>query len=298
MELAALSGQFDFLTKCAVEFEAEQKKSIDIKGETETVQTDIEELTSSKDGKSKETEVSNAELESAIAALDEAAKTMANANAQKLENDKASVGVLEPAVARKADAIKETESLAGEIVTLQTSIEQAQNSNKDSVTESESSVIAKSTELKNHKDRLDKARGDFEQLQKDGAVAQEELVEELNGYKEFTSKFEAATTAEMTNLATLKEERRETRVALIEKRKAELDVVEDAHQSDIENLKRLHAYLEEQKELKHLIDDKGVELDEDGNEIDPIEYEDDGDDFSTSSTMKNEDGSPAVKRGD
>ena len=41
---------------------------------------------------------------------------MADANAKKLEYDKATVEVLEPAVARKADAIKYMERLAGKVL--------------------------------------------------------------------------------------------------------------------------------------------------------------------------------------
>ena len=62
MELAALSGQLDFLIKQAADFQAEQKRSGDMKVEFEEVQRDIAELTSSKDRKSKEAEASNAVL--------------------------------------------------------------------------------------------------------------------------------------------------------------------------------------------------------------------------------------------
>ncbi|KAL7526815.1 hypothetical protein ACHAXR_003425 [Thalassiosira sp. AJA248-18] len=295
MELAALSGQLDFLAKQGAEFEAEQQKSTTFKIDAEEVQRDIGELTSSKEGKSKEADASNAELLSAIAAFEEASKAVTDSNAEKAENEKATVEVLEPAVARKADAIKEKEELAGEVVELQKTIEQAQNSNKDSVADSETKVTAKSNELKDHKGKLEEARTSFEQLQKDDAIAQENLSSELNEYKEFAVKFEAATKAEIDRLEVLKRERVDARVSQLEKRRSGLDAIEDSQMSDVDNLKQLNSYLQEMKELKGKIEEGEIAFDENGDELQPIGLDDDGHDDRDD--MKNEDGSPAVKRG-
>ena len=280
-ELAALSGQLDFLTKQSAEFEAEQKKSSDMKVEAEAVQGDIVELTSSKEGKTKEAEASNADLQSALAALEDATKAVADINAEKLANDKATVEALEPAVARKAEAIKEKESLTSEVVELQKSIELAQSNDTDTATTSETKVIVKSNELKEHKGKLDKARADLDALQKDEATST--LSSELNEYKEFAAKFEAATKAEIDRLAVLKQERADARDEQIKKRSEENELLEKEQRSDVENLKQSYSVLTEKKELSAKIE---VGIIEDGeDELDFVEPNDDID------TMASEDGS-------
>eukprot|EP00579_Thalassiosira_antarctica_P009847 CAMPEP_0201914782 /NCGR_PEP_ID=MMETSP0903-20130614/4872_1 /ASSEMBLY_ACC=CAM_ASM_000552 /TAXON_ID=420261 /ORGANISM="Thalassiosira antarctica, Strain CCMP982" /LENGTH=627 /DNA_ID=CAMNT_0048450239 /DNA_START=92 /DNA_END=1975 /DNA_ORIENTATION=- len=270
IELAALSGQLDFLIKQAADFEAEQKRSGGMKVEFEEVQRDIAEVISSKDRKSKEAETSNADLQSATTAFEDASKAVADANAEKLENDKATVEVLEPAVARKADAIKDKEKLAGEVLgELQKSIEQAQSENKDSVTNSETKVVAKSNELKEHKANLDKAFADFDALKKDDTTAQATFSSEFNEYKEFATKFEAATKAEYDRLEVLKRDRLDARVVHLEKRRSDLGVIEDAQRNDVENLRELHEYLQEMKETKAAIEEAEIEE----AEIEEVEIE-------------------------
>ena len=144
-ELAELSGQLDFLVKQAAEFEAEQKKSVDMEVEMENVQSDVAEVVSTKEGKSKEGLTSNADLQSAVSTFEEASTVVAKSVAEKEDNDKAMVDVLEPANARKVGAIKEKEKLAGDIVAMQKTIEEAQNN--DPATGVEAKVVAKSNEL-------------------------------------------------------------------------------------------------------------------------------------------------------
>mmetsp|Transcript_18946 Transcript_18946/g.39933 ORF Transcript_18946/g.39933 Transcript_18946/m.39933 type:complete len:594 (-) Transcript_18946:285-2066(-) len=268
-ELAALSGQLDFLMKQATEFEAEQKRSIDMKVEMEKVQRDIADLTSSKEEKAKEAEASNADLRSAVAAFEDASKAVAEANAEKLENDKATVEVLEPAMARKAEAVKEKERLAGEVVELQKSIEKAQIDSKEAVANSATQLATKSNELKDHQAKLDRARADFDELKKDDAAAQANLANELNEYKDFATKFEAATKAEVDRLNLLKNERTEARVVHLEKRRSDLGAIEDAQRKDVENLRSALAYVQEMKELKNKMDESEIVLDENGDEVQP-----------------------------
>ena len=132
-ELAELSDQLDFLVKQAAEFEAEQKKSVDMKVEMEDVQSDVAEVVSTKEGKSKEGVTTNADLQSAVSIFEEASTVVAKSVAEKEENDKAMVDVLEPANARKVGAIKEKEKLAGDIVSMQKTIEEAQNNDPATV---------------------------------------------------------------------------------------------------------------------------------------------------------------------
>jgi len=296
-ELAALAGQYDFLIKQAAEFESEQKRSSDIRVKSKEVQRDIAELKSSQERKSKEAEVSNADLESATKAFEDASKAMADANAEKLENDKSTVEILEPAILRKANAIKEKEKIASEVVELQKSIEQQQSDNQENLTNLETKVSAKSNELKEHKAKVDNAHADFDALKKDDATAQTTLSSELNEYKEFATKFEAATVAERTRLEVLKTERTETRLAHLEKRRSGLGAIEDAQRSDIDNLRELCAYLQESKEKAATIKEAEVVLDENGDEV---EAKNDG---GYDGRDDNEDeveahaGSPSVKRG-
>jgi len=297
-ELAALAGQYDFLVKQAAEFEAEQKRSSDMKAESEEVQRDIAELKSSQEGKSKEAEVSNADLESATKAFEDASKAVDDANAQKLENDRSTMEVLEPAILRKANAIKEKEKIASEVVELQKSIEQQQSDNQETLTNLETKVSAKSNELKEQKTKLDNAHVDFDALKKDDATAQTTLSRELNEYKEFATKFEAATIAERTRLEVQKTERTETRLAHLEKRRSDLGAIEDAQRSDIDNLRELCAYLKEAKKKVATIRDAEVVLDENGDEIEAkndVGYDSDRDD--NVDELEAHAGSPSVVRG-
>ena len=71
-ELAELAGQLDFLVKQTEQFEAEQKKSADMKVETEEIERNVAEVVSNKEDKTKEAEASNADLQSALASFEEA----------------------------------------------------------------------------------------------------------------------------------------------------------------------------------------------------------------------------------
>ena len=284
-ELAKLEGQLDFLVKQTEQFEAEQKKSADMKVETEEIERNVAEVVSNKEDKTKEAEASNADLQSALSSFEEATTAVAEANAEKVENDKAMVEVLEPANVRKADAIKEKENLAGEVVALQNTIEQAQNSNKETATNSEAKVVAKTNELKEEKTKLDKARAELEEMKKNDSTAESTLLGELKEYKEFAKKFEAATKAEVDRLAVLKRERIEARLEHIARRRSELDVVESSNRDDIDNLKQLNSYLQEMKGKKALIEEEAL-LDRNGIRIE-ISF---SQEYDTAS-IANEDGS-------
>jgi len=265
-ELEDLTSQLDFLVKQAAEFEAEQKKSIAMKVETEEVQSGIIETTSSKEAKTKEAEASNADLQLALESFEQANTAVAESNAEKRENDKAVIDVLEPANVRKADAIKEKEKIAGEIVELQKSIEQAQTEQTDAASSSDAKVIAKSNELKEQKAKLDKARADFEEMQKNDIASAETRASELKEYKEFASTFEAATKAEVDRLAVLRRERVDARVEHLERRKSDLATLEDGNTIDIENLKECKSYLQEMKAVQSTIENEPL-LDRNGEAI-------------------------------
>lgn len=285
--------ELDFMIKQAAEFEAEQKKSGDMKVEAEEVQRDMAEPTSSKEDKMKEAEASGEVLQSALAAFGEASKVVAESNAEKLENDKAMVEVLDPANARKADAIKEKEILAGEVVTLQKSIEEAQNSNKNDANNSDAKVLTKSNELKEQKAKFDKAREDFEEIQKNDAAAEATLASEINEHKEFATKFEAATKAEIDRSEQQKRDRIASRVSSLEARRSSLALLEDEHRSDVDNLKDMRVCLLDTKDLGSKIEEAPLLL-ENGEE-NVLTLEDEVDDDAAS--VANHTGSPAVTRG-
>ena len=262
-ELAALSGELDFLVKQAAEFKSEQKKSVDMKVEADEIHRDIDDLVSIKESKAKEAEASNADLQSASTALEEAIKEVAESNADKLANDKAVVEVLNPANARRAYAIKEKEQLTGKVVALQKSVEQIRSSNEDAATSSRARVIAKSNELKAQNAELDAARANFAEMQKRDATAAATLLSEKREYEEFATKFEAATNAEIARLEVLTRERSDVREGLLEKRRSELSLLERAHREDVDNLKQAYALIQEMKDIKTTIEETAL-LDENG----------------------------------
>lgn len=261
-ELAVLSDQLDFLIKQATDFEAEQARADKVDAEIKEVQEKINEVVVSKDTKLKEAEASKADLQSATVASENASKAMADATAAKLENDTAVLEVLKPALARKADATKEKENLASEVVTLQSSLEQARNKNEDAVASSKAKIAAKTQELKDRKDKLDKAHDDLLALKRDDAAALATLSSELSEYNKFAAKFEEATKAELAGLELSKKDRTSERVKRLEIRRSELNAIEDAQQNDVEYFKELNVFLQRMTEEKIEIENTEITSDE------------------------------------
>ncbi len=262
-ELAALSGQLDFLVKQAADFESEQKKSVDLKVEADKIQRDIDQTASIKEEKAKEAEASNADLQSASAALEEAMKVMAESIAEKLANDKAVLEVLNPAISRKANAIKEKEQLAKKVVALQKSGEQLQSSNEDAATRSHARVIEKSNELNAQKAELETALANLEEMRKRDATVTATLLSEKKEYEEFATKFEAATNAEIARLEVLTRERYDEREKMLEKRHSKIRLLEEAQREEIDNLKQALTVLQELKDINTTIEETAL-LDEKG----------------------------------
>ena len=262
-ELAALSGQLDFLAKQADDFESEQKKSVAMKIEADEIQRDIDQITSIKEEKAKEAEASSADLQSASVALEEAMKAVAESNAEKLANDKAVLEVLNPAKIRRADAIKEKEQLAREVVRLQKSGEQVQSTNNDAATHSRARVVAKSNELNAQKTELEAARANFDEMRKRDATVAATLLSEKREYEEFATKFEAATNAEIARLGVLTRERYDQREELLENRRLEISLLEQAKREEIDSLKQAFFVVREMKDIKTTIEEAAL-LDEKG----------------------------------
>lgn len=302
-ELVALSGQLDFLTKQVIDFEAAQSKSNEMKVVADEVRHDIAELTFIKDTKSKDAEASYAALQIVLTAFEEISKLAYEANAMKLENETAIVDVLCPANARKSNATKEKQKLAGKVVALQKTAETTRNSNQDAATSILERVGAKLDELEGHRAKLDSARVDLEEMSKLDATTQANLLNEKREYEELSAKFEVATTMEISRLEELKHGRFEARQTYLENRRSDLDLLEQAHRDDIENLKQLCSYLKDMKDVKTMLEEKAL-LDENGIEVPLPDYDervfgmdcDDCDDKDDITSVHNEAGSPAVKR--
>jgi hypothetical protein len=93
-----------------------------------------------------------------------AMETVAESNANTLANDKAMVEVLNPAIVRRANAIKEKEQLPGKVMAHQKLVEQIWSSNKDATTSFHTRVIAKFNKFKTQNAELDMAHANFNEI--------------------------------------------------------------------------------------------------------------------------------------
>jgi len=265
-ELAALSSQLDFMVKQAHEFESEQKKSVDMKAEIVVIEREVEDAAKIKEDKAKEADASNSDLQSALVSLEEAKKAVEEANALKLENVLVETDVLAPANVRKVEAIKEKENLAIEVVALQKLVEQTRNANINAVTSSKSEVFAKSNELKEHKLRIDEARADHDDMCKRDAATEATLLNEKKTYEEYTTKFEAATNAEIELLEQLSSSRNDAHEGQLNERRAHNDRLELEQRESVDILKQAKSFLREVNELKMTIETNPL-FDKDGEMV-------------------------------
>jgi hypothetical protein len=262
-ELAALSSLLDFMVKQANEFESEQKKSVDMKAEVVVIEREVEDTAMAKEAKAKEADASNTDLQSALDSLEEAKKAVEEANALKLENDSVEVEVLAPANVRKVEA---KENLAIEVVALQKSVEQTRNAKVDAITTSQSEVNAKSNELKEHKLRIDEARADLDDMCKRDAAIEATLLSEKTSYDEYTTKFEAATNAEIELLEQLTSSRNDAHEEQLNERRAHNDRLKQEQRESVDILKQAQSFLQEVQELKMTIE-KTPLFDNDGEMV-------------------------------
>lgn len=254
-ELAALSSELDFMIKQANEFESGQKKSVDMKAEIVVIEREIEDAAMAKEAKAKEADGSNTDRQSALVNLEKANKAVEEANALKLENVLVETDVLAPANVRKVEAIKEKENLAIEVVALQKLIEQTRNANVDADTMSKSQVIAKSNELKDHTSRIDEARADLDDMCKRNAATEDALLSEKRTYEVYTTKFEAATNAEIELLEQLARSRNNAHEGQLNERRAHNDRLEMKQRESVDILKQTKSFLREVKEFKRTIEE-------------------------------------------
>lgn len=265
-ELALLSGQLDFFTQNVAEYEAKQKRSDEIKAEMEGVKSDVVELISKKAIVAKNLEESSFELKEVEKSYDGAKEAYDTIMSQKDEKEKKRGEATKTAEARRADAMKEKEILAGKIAKFQEETANQEGQGKDALSGAEARLVALSKTLKNREEQLEKKRATSDKLREESASTLAVKAAQEKEMREMTSKFEAASKAEIDRLAVLKKERIESRVEHVEKRRSDLNLIEDCQRADIKNIRKKLAMLEEVNKIKDSIKESKIVLDKDGND--------------------------------
>ena len=265
-ELALLSGQLDFFTQNVSEYEAKQKRTDEIKAEMEGVKSDIVELISKKEIAVKDFEESSSERKEVEKSYDEAKLAYDTIMTEKKEKEKAKDAAIKEAEARKAIAMKEKENLAGKIAKCQEETADQEGQGKDALSGSEAKLAALSKTLKTREEQLEKKRAASNKLKEESASTLAAKTAQAEEMREMTSKFEAASKAEIDRLAVLKKERIESRVEHVEKRRSDLNLIEDCQRADIKNIRKKLGVLEEVNKIKDLIKESEIVLDKNGND--------------------------------
>lgn len=196
-ELATISSLLDSFIQQNAEAGSEQKKSVAIKVDMEDVKTEIVELSFTKEEKTKAAAASNDELKAADLTLEKATAIVKELEAEKLENDKADVEVLQPALARMDAALKLQETLTAEAADVSKATADHRHTIHKAQTDCDSKVNAVSNELREIKDKAETATCELEELKRVAANEKEAHATELQETKDFAAKLEAATKAEV-----------------------------------------------------------------------------------------------------
>ena len=261
-EMAPLSGQLDVLIQDHAEAESLLKKSHSLQPDLERIRSEVLALTSTYDETSKKSEQSNMELNEVNASVEEASNIAKEVELEKNENDKAEEEVMLPAIAKKSDAIKEKEQLAGEVANMHKKIMETEDANQDIASTfgtKQSALIAK---LKEIKEKLEQSRHEFEELEHKAASDEATGLESIKEVKDFSSKFEEATKAEISRLEEMKRQRVDERVEKLEKRRSNLASIEDARFREIDAIKQGLDLIKEVKVIETTLRETDVVLDE------------------------------------
>eukprot|EP01082_Thalassiosira_pseudonana_P005264 g4886.t1 g4886 contig18:148661-151040(-) len=269
-ELATISSLLDSFIQQNAEAGSEQKKSVAIKVDMEDVKTEIVELTSTKEEKTKAAAASNDELKAADLTLEKATAIVKELEAEKLENDKADVEVLQPALARMDAALKLQETLTAEAAAVSKATADHRHTIHKAQTDCDSKVNAVSNELREIKDNAETATCELEELKRVAANEKEAHATELQETKDFASKLEAATKAEVDRLESAKNAKADDRVNQIEARRTRMASLEDERHHDIETAKENLAIIKEMNAIRATLIEAEVELDEDGKELEVV----------------------------
>eukprot|EP00573_Skeletonema_grethae_P009081 CAMPEP_0201696758 /NCGR_PEP_ID=MMETSP0578-20130828/8314_1 /ASSEMBLY_ACC=CAM_ASM_000663 /TAXON_ID=267565 /ORGANISM="Skeletonema grethea, Strain CCMP 1804" /LENGTH=583 /DNA_ID=CAMNT_0048182787 /DNA_START=48 /DNA_END=1799 /DNA_ORIENTATION=+ len=265
-ELALLSGQLDFFTQNVAEYEAKQKRSDEIKAEMEGVKSDIVELISKQAIVTKNLEDSSSELKIVEKSYDGAKEAYDTIMSEKDGKEKERGEATKTAEARRADAMKGKEILAGKIAKFQEETANQEGQGKDALSGAEARLVALSKTLKTREEQLEKKRAASDKLKEESASTLAAKAAQEKEMREMTSKFEAASKAEIDRLAVLKKERIESRVEHVEKRRSDLNLIEDCQRADIKNIRKKLGVLEEVNKIKDSIKESEIVLDKNGND--------------------------------
>ncbi|KAK1738893.1 hypothetical protein QTG54_010209 [Skeletonema marinoi] len=260
-ELALLSGQFDFFTQNVAEYEAKQKRSDEIKTEMEGVKSDVVEL------KSKMANHVSKDLEESSLALKEVEKSYDEANevydvimSEKDEKEKARDEAIKAAEARMANAMKEKEILAGKIAKYQEETANLVEQSEDVDSNAKARIVALTKALKTREEQLEEKRAASDKLKEEIATTLAAKTAKVNEMRESTSKFEAASSAEVDRLAVLKKERIESRVEHVEKRRSDLNLIEDCQRADVNNIRKKLGMFQKFNKIKSSIEESEIVL--------------------------------------
>ena len=260
-ELALLSGQFDFFTQNVAEYEAKQKRSDEIKTEMEGVKSDVVEL------KSKMANNVSKDLEESSLALKEVGKSYDEANevydvimSEKDEKEKARDEAIKAAEARMANAMKEKEILAGKIAKYQEETANLVEQSEDVDSNAKARIVALTKALKTREEQLEEKRAASDKLKEEIATTLAAKTAKVNEMRESTSKFEAASSAEVDRLAVLKKERIESRVEHVEKRRSDLNLIEDCQRADVNNIRKKLGMFQKFNKIKSSIEESEIVL--------------------------------------
>jgi len=265
-ELALLSGQLDFFTQNVAEYETKQKRSDEIKAEMEGAKSDIVDLISKKAIVAKNLEESSSKLKEVEKSYDGAKEAYDTIMSGKDEKEKERGEATKTAEARRADAMKKKEILAGSIAKFQEETANQEGQGKDTLSGAEARLVALSKTLKTREEQLEKKRAASDRLKEESASTMADKAAQAKEMREMTSKFEAASKAEIDRLAVLKKERIESRVEHVEKRRSDLNLIEDCQRADIKNIRKKLGVLEEVNKIKDSIKESKIVLDKDGND--------------------------------
>ena len=279
-ELATLSGQLDFFTQNVAEYEAQQKRSDEIKTKMEGVKSDVVELTSKTAITTKILEESSSALKEVDKSFDEAKKAYDTTKSEKVEKEKVGNEAIKAAEARRTKARKEKEILAGNVAKWHDEMANNEGKDKDAASVSKARVVAVSKKLESRQEQLEKARAASDKLKEESTTALSIKASQGKEIRELSSKFEAASKAEIDRLAVLKKERIESRVEHVEKRRSDLNLIEDCQKADIKNIRKKLGVLEKINNIKTSIEESKIVLDKNGNDrfvmpnVDEIDFAD------------------------
>jgi len=260
---APLSGQLNVMIDEVAEAESLMQKAKNFEPALEEVQQETEQLQMEYQELSKQEADSKQALEEATACLAEAKKYAKMVEEEKLRNDKEESEVMEPALSKKANAIKEKEKLAEEAAETHRIVQENETMNQNNITAYEAKYSDLQQKLQDAKERLARAHSEYEDFQKKKTLEAESTSNELDTIRECSAQLEDATQVELQRLEEMKKQRVDHRVQATETRRSELSLLEDKRAYGLELTERVLEMIREAKGIEEEIRETEVILNED-----------------------------------